>query len=321
MPALVHKCACGRVLAAPAPRAAVLRASRSLVIANATTDTGVEIPGSKRETLQQVSVSLTRQLVGKNKASGKAGAGRKASRGKKKAGKAAGGRAKGFTNVSTKKLVVEIPGRDVSAEGNAKLACDMLEALPEGAAPDVSLVCCGGEVSEPFMAGLVERLPDLEVLSLTEAMEEPPAGDVLVLSAPSVGDLRGIEEVLGRFRGAAVVALNPEWTYDVPAEYRAMVRSFKVLYAFAPLAIQGFLGNKEGVILKAPGDASPESTPFRVFLREGGESEYRQVGQMARRPTPSDIEQVVYNAAAASSTVVKAAKGISSLFGRKKDDK
>lgn len=108
----------------------------------------------------------------------------------------------------------------------------------------------------------------------------------------AVGKL--LEEV---WRGQVVVLCNPEWG-ESELEGR-----FEVVYSFLPLAVQGLLGKKEGVLLKVVKEKG-ESAKWRIFVKEGEEA-FKCVGQQAERPKDEELELALYNAAAVDSPLSK----------------
>jgi len=294
------------------------RVQRRPVVVVGAANKGANIPGSKQETLNQVVEALRGQL-------GEGSPKKKQQQQQKKKKNSKGSR--GFSaTVKGKRVAIEIPQRDDSDEGTAKLCLDLINLLGTDYTSRISLVCCGS-VSSSTMDNMVKEVPDLEVLNLQEAVAEAPAGDIIILSAPGgedVGALKEVEELLYKCRGATLVcATNPRWDdVDPPEEYRGMIRNFTVLYSFVPLSIQGLLGTLDGCVFKyAGGTGAPEAAAYRVFLTDADqESGYKQIGQMSRRPGPGDLETVIYNAQAAQSPITKAAKGISGLFGNRKSD-
>ncbi len=79
--------------------------------------------------------------------------------------------------------------------------------------------------------------------------------------------------------------------------------------------VQAFgLTAQEGAVFRL---ALAPSAPWKVYAATGGGG-WEAVGRMNRRPTQEDIEDVFYNASAASSPLAKGAKLIKGLVGGKK---
>lgn len=125
--------------------------------------------------------------------------------------------------------------------------------------------------------------------------------------------------------GRAIVAVNVQWEHagdggvtwrntrrggaaeatTSPAADEVFANSFSVVYSYLPLAIQGLMGaTQEGAVFKCVRGGAPEGSPWRILVKDDG-GMYQQVGAMQRRPEQADLENAMYNAAAAKSPVNK----------------
>ena len=141
-------------------------------------------------------------------------------------------------------------------------------------------------------------------------------GEDQIASARKVADLSG---------GRPVVGVNVEWEHAgdggvtwkntrstpddaaaaAPSPDDVFANSFSVVYSYLPLAIQGLMGaTQEGAVFKCVRGGAPEGSPWRILVKDDGGT-YQQVGAMQRRPEQADLENAMYNAAAAKSPVNK----------------
>lgn len=133
-----------------------------------------------------------------------------------------------------------------------------------------------------------------------------------------LGAARRVAELSG---GRPVVGVNVEWEHagdggvtfrntrpdDAPAANpdEVFANSFSVVYSYLPLAIQGLMGaTQEGAVFKCVRGGAPEGSPWRILVKDDA-GVYQQVGAMQRRPEQADLENAMYNAAAAKSPVNK----------------
>lgn len=143
---------------------------------------------------------------------------------------------------------------------------------------------------------------------------------LVVVVGPTPDQLAALRTLSQRAGQCPVLLLNAEWDPDnVPAGQQQLVDSFEVVYWHQPLAIEGFMKNTAGAVFKfAPsGIAADES--WYVFW------DSKQVFSNATRPTPIQLEQVLYQKAAENSKLVQAAKVVAAArekvfggFGKKK---
>lgn len=196
---------------------------------------------------------------------------------------------------SLRRLCVEIPVLDTSRR--------TLEYVAGGISLELS---AQGPVSVVFddasLANLPEEVPHAAmVATLSEAPRARLTSRLLVVG-PSGSGLEAVAKLLEDvWRGELVVLLNPEWGEGDSAA-GGLEGKFEVVYSFLPLAVQGFLGKKEGVLLKRVREKG-ESAKWRIFVKEG--EGWKCVGQQAARPKDEQLELALYNAAAVDSPFSK----------------
>ena len=234
------------------------------------------------------------------------------SRGKKKGKPAAA--PKGFAPASALRCVIELPLADDTPAASAALAVDLLDQLPAslvGAA-----VVAFGSVDAALAASDSLTQP-VSVVSDGEDDDTPdvsPTAWLLLVAPPADAD-RAVRATLAAAKGRPVVLVNApiDVLSSPPPPYG---RGWTPAYVFQPIAIQGFLGaTTSGTVLCA---ADARGAPPAWFILDSKNS---LIGRAQRRPTPTDLEDAFYNAAAVASPLTKAAarlKGIADgLRGKK----
>ena len=223
---------------------------------------------------------------------------------------------------------MELPLSDNSSQALAKMVKSVL-----GGGGITATVVFGSEEQAAAARGAGLE-GDMEVMSLAQAVAgdmQAREGAVALVAIPGdqVREARGVAERSG---GRPIVGVNVEWEHagDGGRTYRmlgedggpdaAFANSFAVVYSYLPLAIDGLFGAKqEGAVFKCVRGGAPEGSPWRILVKEGNAAEYKQVGAMQRRPEQEDLENALYNAAAASSPVNKGVGFLKGMQNKLKD--
>lgn len=239
----------------------------------------------------------------------------------------------GFSAV-TKRLSIEIPVRDDSKEALLSLAHDFLKALPQDWQKQFTLVT-GSKYH--VSSSDSDFLSQDRIIKLSTCLEEGVPGGCLMILGPALEDIEALESLVQRYRGPAVIFLNPDWfsqqnITDIEAivENNELINSFDAVYCFMPIALKMFVFNtQEGAIFRYCGKQNALSTgfstsensqmegsktPWRILIRKG--DAWEPIARMSKRPSATDVEVSFYNASAAESPLTSAAKFIKKVTKR-----
>ncbi|KAL6755308.1 hypothetical protein V8C86DRAFT_2678906 [Haematococcus lacustris] len=141
------------------------------------------------------------------------------------------------------------------------------------------------------------------LLMMAPTLEEVALAEQLVEETWSGGQVAVLVNAGFKAAGAPVVTL--------PQPQADFVGRLLDVYCFQPVSIKGFLGSKEGAVVRRVERGGAEAAVWRILLtRPGGRME--QVGQTRQRPSNTDLELAFINASAAASpltNLVKAFRG------------
>ena len=261
-------------------------------------------PDSRESSFQQAREAIGAVIAKRAKKSGKT---------RKKSGKA----------LQQLRVAVELP----LASDTPSAVCAMVSGACGGGIVgtavygDEDAAAQGAAASKGDKAGIKEHVTLEQALSGVEFCDlQRGDGAVAIvgIAEGQIGSARRVAELSG---GRPVVGVNVEWEHagdggvtwrntrldDAPAPTPEDVfaNSFSVVYSYLPLAIQGLMGvTQEGAVFKCVRGGAPEGSPWRILVKDDG-GEYQQVGAMQRRPKQADLENAMYNAAAAKSPVNK----------------
>lgn len=246
-------------------------------------------PASKEQAFEQARTAIEYVVATRNNANLSATSG-----GKKKKIKA---------KVTGKRVAVELPLADESPKEMATLVVELLKNISGR-----TVVYCG---TAPYAAAVAAAgCPgDIRDMSVAGSMEVVPvATDLLLFVGVQSGQIGALRTVSMRAPACPVVLVNAEWDPSaVPGGERAFVDTFQVIYSLTPLAIQGLMKNSEGAVFKCATSAPPSTVPWLVYWN--GEV----IKEDMARPSPVELEQILYNKAAEDSALVKAAEVLRKL--------
>jgi len=240
---------------------------------------------------------------------------------------------KGFSKSKAGKVwtSVDIPTAQQGAAAQVSLVCQLVTLLAQSlkGGPSFTVVFVDAQaaaLAAPAAsprAGGDKGAPTLpagtRVLELRAACREPVlSGSVLVLVGPKVAEVALVEQLVAEtWSGPAACLVNADLLTagGVPDAQREFVSQVGCAWAFQPVEVKGLLGNMTGAALKTagPGDAGA----WRILMSkpEVGGEQMVQIGQMRRRPSPSDLELAFINANASASPLTKLAGGLRGVLG------
>eukprot|EP00878_Enallax_costatus_P047266 GHUV01057731.1.p1 GENE.GHUV01057731.1~~GHUV01057731.1.p1 ORF type:complete len:288 (+),score=100.13 GHUV01057731.1:340-1203(+) len=233
--------------------------------------------------------------------------------GTKKARKGFGGSGSSSTAPGTR-FSIELPLPSDSPPELVELTGDILAKIPT-AASAWTVFASEQAASAAAQNRVLQRS---KVLSLQQACRVDSLNGPLLLVAPTTADVALVEQLLDEvWSGPWALLVNPSWHVNTPAQYQPLVGSFNTVYSFMPIATQGLM-RVEGAVVHhvSPGSKGSSSSPWRVLVKEG--EHFVQVGQMQKRPEPSDLELVLINARAAKSPLTSFVKGVKGMLDRGK---
>ena len=227
------------------------------------------------------------------------------SRGKKKGKPVAA--PKGFAPTAAPRCVIELPLADDTPAAAAALAVDLLASLPASLAG--AAIVAFGSVDAALAASDSLTQPVCVVSDGDDdddTPDVPPTAWLLLVAPPADAD-RAVRATLAAAKGRPVVLVN------APADVLASPpppygRGWTAAYVFQPIVIQGFLGaTTSGTVLCA---ADARGAPPAWFILDSKNS---LIGRAQRRPTPTDLEDAFYNAAAVASPLTKGAAALKGI--------
>lgn len=250
-------------------------------------------PETKQAAMDQVQAALAAQIAKGVKHLGQTAPPEGfAARSRKKAKKNAIKVAQGFGQ----RFLVEIPLQDESAAEYTELLLGILDGLD----CPVMLYTSNSACASGVISG---GLPHVTVAALEDSVQKPvPGGTRMVLVVnPSDKHLVHVRRVTAASSCPSVI-LNAQWDPDnVASLQQPFVETFEVLYSHQPLAIQGFFAKSEGAVFKNVASGPPSATPWQIYWNG------KVIQELKRRPSPEELEVVLYDRAAKDSAMVKAA--------------
>ncbi|GFH21087.1 DUF1995 domain-containing protein [Haematococcus lacustris] len=163
-------------------------------------------------------------------------------------------------------------------------------------------------------------LPQARVMELRQACrQEAVQAPLLLMMAPTLEEVALAEQLVEETwsGGQVAVLVNAGFkaagasVVSLPQPQADFVGRLLEVYCFQPVSIKGFLGSKEGAVVRRVERGGAEAAVWRILLmRPGGRME--QVGQTRQRPSNTDLELAFINASAAASpltNLVKAFRG------------
>lgn len=211
-----------------------------------------------------------------------------------------------------RRCAVEVPLRDGSATATVELAWELVQKVAPEADKRVALL-----FADAGAADLAEREMPPEryaVAALSDgAFSCPRDAALAVVVGPRSAQAKDAERAVARVPLTSnVLLVNAEWGAEGPTPASsAFAGTFETVFAFQPLAIQGFFGTTEGAVYRVVDDgASAKSAPWRIFTKASGAKDFEPVARMAARPSNYDVETALYNASASKNPLNQAIKAV-----------
>eukprot|EP00262_Sarcandra_glabra_P008336 TRINITY_DN21781_c0_g1_i1.p1 TRINITY_DN21781_c0_g1~~TRINITY_DN21781_c0_g1_i1.p1 ORF type:complete len:384 (-),score=37.56 TRINITY_DN21781_c0_g1_i1:48-1172(-) len=216
---------------------------------------------------------------------------------------------------------VEIPVLDISPESLVQLALQLFTNLPiqkKGTLVKILILW-----PNPTLKKLADSAFNTEsscnsvensaLSSINEAVGMDISGilssaDVGIFMAPASNQLEAMKTVCDGFYPKPLVVFNPGWAYEEESGFGVLsgfVGSFEVVYSFMGLEVRGVLSKRQGMVFKCGGEG------WVVLVEEKGD--FKVVSRFKKRPSVSEVENVLYNLMAVNSPVTKSVKFIRDL--------
>ncbi|MCL7026433.1 hypothetical protein MKW94_027090 [Papaver nudicaule] len=232
------------------------------------------------------------------------------------------------------KLRVEIPVSNDSNESLAQLAFDIFQDLPiRKKDSPINLLLFWGNPTLTDLATTtflkshssnqtVQNL-DISSVSNTDSYNKLlNSADVAVFLAPDKTELEFIKRMSDSVYPKPVVLFNPKWGFEEESgfgELSGFVGSFEVVYSFMGIEVRGLLSKKKAVVFRNARDGVLSGEQWLVLVEEEGK--LKVVTKYKKRPTITEIENVLYNLMAVNSPVTKSVKFfrdlVSNVTGKK----
>ncbi|KAI3964143.1 hypothetical protein MKW92_046211 [Papaver armeniacum] len=223
------------------------------------------------------------------------------------------------------KLRVEIPVSNDSDESLTQLAFEIFQDLPVRRKdspinlvllwPNPTLTDLAAATflkSQSSNQTVIQNL-DISSVSNTDSYNKVlNSADVAVFLAPDKTELELIKRISDGVYPKPVVVFNPKWGFEEESgfgELSGFVGSFEVVYSFMGMEVRGLLSKKKAVVFRNAKDGVLSGEKWIVLVEEEEEEgKLKVVTKYKKRPTISEIENVLYNLMAVNSPVTKSVK-------------
>lgn len=191
-----------------------------------------------------------------------------------------------------------------------QLAQEIVAALPKSLRQQFTIVSCADDGGSGSAGSGGARVVSLQsVVARGEDLD-----GCLLIAGPTSAQLDSVMRLLAYWRGGGAVALNADWSAETaPVEQVAFIKSFEAVYCFLPLMVKVLFIGQEGAVFKWCTSGNPNSTPWRIFGKEG--SRLQQIGQMKHRPSSADLEAVFYNAFGVNNPLNRGIQSLRNMVG------
>jgi len=194
---------------------------------------------------------------------------------------------RGFKSKGAMKELMELQGDSKSS--GARIALEM--SMGADSAKDVAAMALGiaQVLPKPLSIRFGDKgiqketqkanLPGVSLSMINNAKDGDENGNVLIVGAKGeqLKEVVKLTDSLGKKTN--IILLNADFTPQPPSSARDFVDSFEIVYSLLPLAIQGFMSNKNGAIFRAYQDS--KSFLWRAFMEEPdktGREKWKPVG-------------------------------------------
>ncbi|KAF5185564.1 Plant/F3H11-7 protein [Thalictrum thalictroides] len=218
---------------------------------------------------------------------------------------------------------VEIPVIDDSTDSLTQLALEFFQNIPitrKRTQLNILLLWPNSTLTDSANKAFSKSISSHSIvnMNLSSILTNNPtinSADLAIFLAPETSQLKVMKTVSDSLSPKPVVVFNPKWGFEEESEFgelSSFVGSFEVVYSFMGLEVRGVISKRKGVVFKCVRDGVLSGEKWEIFVEEE-EGELKVISRFKKRPSISEVENVLYNVMAVNSPITKSAKFLRDL--------